>query len=612
MTVLDAPVEGRSSTQSADGVQQSNQMDLSSLHENSASHVDVDVHVHVPSLIRPTNTFEGQPGEPTCASSSSSGTGAASVASDPQLLEQHLAASTASLSDALERLSRSRAEEESCIKKAQMEELRLEETTEWMLAMQGVLWPENEPDRELGRPVLPDQSPSTASNEEVRKGTAEAKDDGVLDEVKASAASSAVIEMDLDADDAGGAGTTSAEPVQYAFYAPVPCPPNRASVSLSKSKDFLTYGMCNALDAARMLRILEVVDVDTTMEAFRWMAWCFRCLHVLRIPPATHTLKRLLACCKPFKLADDKIMKAVGGILSRSLVWKGRVRKLIFPGVRLSRPTLPLPHLNVNMDTTRLHLLIAEGGMVPMTSKLKDHLVRTWDEAVLRASNAPAIPSQSIPHSQSVDGSVLTTGKSKRTVKTNSIPPVSGIAKSIIISMAGDVAESSDDDDGDAAEEDSKRPESNNALKVADDAPMSSSATSSSSSSFSSSSSSSSSAVPRMDTAPSPEGRKKLLHDRELARSYVYTTLSPSMWAPLPSLWPPALSVRQISAPSSNAPLMKCSINSSSSTSSPSTDPLMSDLADAHLLVPVPVPVPVPVHLPLHTALTPPCNSNSS
>ena len=466
-----------------------------------------------------------------------------------QLLEEHLTAGTASLSEALEKLSRSRAEEESCMKKSQMEELRIEETTEWMLAMQGVLWPENGPDRELGRPVLPQQPPSLTSQEGKQKAT---------DAVTLSVVSSTIIEIDLDGEDEDeegegeGEGSASSEPLKHAFYAPVPCPPNpnRASVSFSKSKDFLTYGMCNALDAARLLRILEVVDVDTMMEAFRWMAWCHRCLHVLRIPPATQTLKRLLACCRPFKLADDKILKAVGGILSRSLAWKSKVRKLIFPGVRLPHPTLPLPHLNVSMDTTRLHSLIAEGGMVPMTSKLKDHLVRTWDEAVLRAANAPAISSQTITQPQSVHGSSHSTGptgKIKRTPKSIAIPPVSGIAKSITISMAGDVAESSDDDDGDAAEEDSKRSESSSASdssNVTDETLITTSLSSSSTS-------------PRTDSAPSLELKKKQMYDRELSRAYVYTTLSPAMWAPLPALWPPSLSVRQVSTSSSGAPISK-------------------------------------------------------
>ena len=595
LTAPDAFTDQRSSTQLTDGdcAEQTNGMDSMTVPD---SHIDVDV----PSLFPSSNAAEGISSEPTGAPTS------APLTSEPQVLEQHLRASSASLSEALDRLSRSRAEEQSCLKKSQMEESRVEETTEWMLAMQGVLWPENSADTELGRPILPNQSPPIVAQEEMLKHMTGASDDGATDMAKASVVTSSTTEMDLDEEGEGEGveGTASSEPLKYAFYAPVPLPPSPSSASNPKSKDFLTYGMCNALDAARLLRIIDVVDVDTTIEAFRWMAWCFRCLHILRIPPATHTLKRLLACCRPFKLADDKITKAVGGILSRSLVWKGKVRKLLFPGPRPSRPTPPLPHLNVSMDTTRLQLLIAEGGMVPMTSKLKDYLVRTWDAEVLRASSLPATPSQTTSHPQPVDGPVQFTGKAKRVPKTHAIPPVSGIAKTIIISMTGDIAESSDDDDddgdldadgdGDAGEEDAKKVESNSAsdfLKVSDESPRSSSSASSSASS--------SSSTPHMDTTHLPEGKKRHTYDRESARDYVYTTLSPAMWAPLPSLWPPELSVRQISTPLKTAPRMKRA--NTSSTSSTSTFPLTAEQQAASASSPSP----------LCDTSTAPCDSES-
>ena len=88
---------------------------------------------------------------------------------------------------------------------------------------------------------------------------------------KASVVTSSTTEMDLDEEGEGEGveGTASSEPLKYAFYAPVPLPPSPSSASNPKSKDFLTYGMCNALDAARLLRIIDVVDVDTMIEAFR-------------------------------------------------------------------------------------------------------------------------------------------------------------------------------------------------------------------------------------------------------------------------------------------------------------------------------------------------------
>ena len=94
------------------------------------------------------------------------------------------------------------------------------------------------------------------------------------------------------------------------------CLPSLAGVP--RAKDLLPYGMRNALDAAVMLGIAEITDVDTIIESFRWMAWCFYCIHVLRLPPATHTLKNLLKCARPFKLADDKVIRNVSGILQRA------------------------------------------------------------------------------------------------------------------------------------------------------------------------------------------------------------------------------------------------------------------------------------------------------
>ena len=60
------------------------------------------------------------------------------------------------LREAFERLTRARQEEEECQRQSVLEEERREEATEWMLAMQGVLWPENAADCELGRPVISD------------------------------------------------------------------------------------------------------------------------------------------------------------------------------------------------------------------------------------------------------------------------------------------------------------------------------------------------------------------------------------------------------------------------------------------------------------------------
>ena len=62
----------------------------------------------------------------------------------------------AELREAFDRLTRARQDEEECQRQSVLEEERREEATEWMLAMQGVLWPENAADCELGRPIIAD------------------------------------------------------------------------------------------------------------------------------------------------------------------------------------------------------------------------------------------------------------------------------------------------------------------------------------------------------------------------------------------------------------------------------------------------------------------------
>ena len=66
------------------------------------------------------------------------------------------------LREAFERLTRAKQEEEDCQRQSVLEEERREEATEWMLAMQGVLWPENAADCELGRPIIAEPPNETA------------------------------------------------------------------------------------------------------------------------------------------------------------------------------------------------------------------------------------------------------------------------------------------------------------------------------------------------------------------------------------------------------------------------------------------------------------------
>lgn len=456
---------------------------------------------------------------------------------DIAALEHQLSVSGSNLREAFDRLSRSRVEEDSCSKKAHLEESRMEETIEWMLAMQGVLWPENVPDRELGRPILPEQASHSGRGRSKKK----VKGAGSSDPDLVSGPHSGEILMaheeseieDIAEKKATAQKAQESGPPMFVFFAPIPTPqPLKAPSTSSKSKDLLSYGMRNALDAARMLGILEVVDVDTTMEAFRWMAWCFRCLHVLRIPPATYTLKRLINCCRPLKLADERVVRAIGGILSRSQAWKNKARKLVFGG---QSPPIHLPSsVTKKLDTGKLHALIAEGAMVPVTSALKEHLVRTWDQMLQTATTASStLPSSALPSEQADTPSTAAGGKPKRVSKAAASPAVPGIAAFTVTTMTSEVINSSDEEEGDEEENDGEEVGISSGSSVAQDRAPSSLP----------SLSSQSDATTTLSTGL----REKRQRDGgEWCRDCVHTTLSPSMWASLPTLWPPSITVRQV------------------------------------------------------------------
>jgi hypothetical protein len=62
----------------------------------------------------------------------------------------------------------------------------------------------------------------------------------------------------------------------------------------------------------------SVEDVLLVVDAFRWMSWCNICLKILRCPPSTEFLRKLIDCAKPLRVTDDKVLKLLTGILSRA------------------------------------------------------------------------------------------------------------------------------------------------------------------------------------------------------------------------------------------------------------------------------------------------------
>ncbi len=79
----------------------------------------------------------------------------------------------------------------------------------------------------------------------------------------------------------------------------------------------LPIGVVIHMEAAKTLGIQDFCDVLQLEEYFKWMAWCYQCLTRLRSPPKSSELKRLLVEGKKCKMAEEKIVKAVGAMLNR-------------------------------------------------------------------------------------------------------------------------------------------------------------------------------------------------------------------------------------------------------------------------------------------------------
>jgi hypothetical protein len=77
-------------------------------------------------------------------------------------------------------------------------------------------------------------------------------------------------------------------------------------------------GLLNSIDYANKLGLDKVHDVRVIIDGFRWMTWCYQCLAVLRLPPTSRQLKQLIDSSGTCKLADEKIVKILSGILMRA------------------------------------------------------------------------------------------------------------------------------------------------------------------------------------------------------------------------------------------------------------------------------------------------------
>jgi hypothetical protein len=87
---------------------------------------------------------------------------------------------------------------------------------------------------------------------------------------------------------------------------------------LATLPSLLPVGLQHMERAAALVGIVRLEDVAVTLDAFRWMSWANLCLHLLRIPPTTPALRRLLDATRGLQFADEKILKLLHGVLQRA------------------------------------------------------------------------------------------------------------------------------------------------------------------------------------------------------------------------------------------------------------------------------------------------------
>lgn len=227
---------------------------------------------------------------------------------------------------------------------------------EWMKAMQKVLWPTSSADLESGRPLGPEHP----------------RDDHKL-----------------------GFDRFSHNDNHYVL---------------------LPDGMCTAADAAISLEIDKVEDVITILDCFRWMSWCNISLHLIRVPPTSIAIKKIVEVTKLLRMVDDKIIKIFANILGRAGLWKTKARKL------LTAKKL--------IDSSKLSSMVLEASTIPISCRMKDVLRTSLETTRPLSVDEPPSDSQ-------------TDGKKRKLTQDKSNLQLQSAA---FINVTGDPTNSSDDE----------------------------------------------------------------------------------------------------------------------------------------------------------------------
>ena len=242
----------------------------------------------------------------------------AALPSDIQLLETMIVQIQRGLSDARSKLTKSLAEEEYINAQVELETTFRQSTTDWMQAMQGVMWPGNPEDLEIGRPHVPFQPPSGS---------------------QPTAAASSKSESSSINEDIIGTHLTLCYSMKSLHLIPTtsskgspsaPSSSNAVHSAFNQPTRLLPLGMEKAYEAAKALSISEIEDVQLVFEAFRYMSWLNVLLNCLRRPLPVVVLKMLLTAVQSFSSMpsspsttlpwiDEKLIKSLNGILTRAM-----------------------------------------------------------------------------------------------------------------------------------------------------------------------------------------------------------------------------------------------------------------------------------------------------
>jgi len=166
-------------------------------------------------------------------------------------------------------LLKSEAEREALFRSISLETQLHREVVRWMQAMQELLWPTTDEQVYLGRPLSPSSSSST------NRITV---DDDMM--------------------------------ISLVTY----------TKTIMKQLQLLTpLGLIHMEKAASIVGIYAIEDVKYILDIFKWLSWINLTLHLLRLPPTTLALKRIIDSVQRLRFVDENIIKLLESILQRDM-----------------------------------------------------------------------------------------------------------------------------------------------------------------------------------------------------------------------------------------------------------------------------------------------------